>query len=424
MRRIALPLLSLILLGVARAESPSATPPPNIVLPENGFVSPRQYTNAFFGFILPLSQKGRFQILDLSEDDKPLHHFLFAQRSSEKLGTTLVVSATEVVGAIDDEAEKAVFIPGPQADTAPEALSIGGRLFWKSEVEQKTFSNKKLFRLRYATGVPGFVIQFSISSFDRKIAEDLRASIESIKFFDPSRTREMIDADSSAFLPEAVRRRLTSAPHLDLAQLDGGEVLGTVYANRSLGFSYHFAEGWQTGQEGPQRAGAQNPSAKNTGLQGMTTLRPCTRVLASAMNISQSREEFHPRITILAADPACFVPDLTFPTSVRERSTVEAFGRSVIRAFSGTSLMGKAVETMRAVETGGQVFLEVPSAKVIPISGSLLQRKIHMIFVLTSIRHCWVIWLFESDTQSELDKLMKTSLVLAQPQPAANPGHH
>ena len=351
MRRIALLLVAMICPAISGAQSCTAAGLPKVLLPESGYVSPHQYTNAFFGFSLRLRNKGHFQIADLSEDDKPLHHFLFAERSLENSVTTLVVSATEVVGAADDEAEKAVFIPGTQATKGPEALSVSGRLFWKNELEQKTFSNRRLFRLRYATAVAGFVIQFSISSSDRKIVEELSDNIESIKFFDPVRISEVLGPDCSPFLPQAVRLRLTSAPHIDLARIGSGELRRNVYVNSSLGFLYHFPDGWYASDEAEasQRAVTQNPRILRTqSLQQASALaEPCTRILASARKNQPSSEEFSPRITILVADPTCFVPDLSFPISVQERSAVEAFGRSLIRAFSGTQLMGPGVSAMR-----------------------------------------------------------------------------
>jgi len=272
------------------------------------------------------------------------------------------------------------------------------------------------------------VIQFSISSSDRKIVEELSDNIESIKFFDPVRISEVLGPDCSPFLPQAVRLRLTSAPHIDLARIGSGELRRNVYVNSSLGFLYHFPDGWYASDEAEasQRAVTQNPRVLRTqSLQQASALaEPCTRILASARKNQPSSEEFSPRITILVADPTCFVPDLPFPISVQERSAVEAFGRSLIRAFSGTQLMGPGVSTMRALEIAGHLFLEIPTAKLVPVSGSALRRKIHTFFVLTNIRQYWVIWLFESDTQSELENLMKTSLSFAQPQTALGAGNH
>jgi hypothetical protein len=64
----------------------------------------------------------------------------------------------------------------------------------------------------------------------------------------------------------------------------------------------------------------------------------------------------------------------------------------------------------------------MPSVSAVPVAGSTLLRKVHKSFVLTSLQGYWIIWLFECDTPSELDKLMKTSISFAPLRQAAGPG--
>ena len=49
-------------------------------------------------------------------------------------------------------------------------------------------------------------------------------------------------------------------------------------------------------------------------------------------------------------------------------------------------------------------------------------RKVHRSFVLTSLQQYWVIWLFETDTPSELERMMKSTISFAPPHQAAGPG--
>ena len=65
---------------------------------------------------------------------------------------------------------------------------------------------------------------------------------------------------------------------------------------------------------------------------------------------------------------------------------------------------------MRVADIEGHLFFEIPTAKAVPVPGSTLRRKVHMQFVLTDMRQYWVIWLLESDSQSELGSLLKTSI--------------
>lgn len=405
----------------------TSPPQPRIPVPESAFVSAHQYTNAFFDFTLPLPKDGHFQPEDLSESDKALQHFLFAEKSFDKGITLLMVTATQVLGNPADEAQKASVIPNSHDTKAPEALDIGGRLFWKSDMEQKTLSGK-LRRLRYATGSRGFVLQFSVSSYNWRLAEELRESIEAVKFVDPARIKEVAGADSKPFLPLSAQMRLNSQPSLDLAQLDAGRISETTYTNPFLGFSYHLPEGWHVANDAPQNQfGYLDQRAASTkAAEAQQAVQECTRVLLRAANQPANDPEHGPpsRIVILAADPVCFVPDLKFPATVHDQSALEFFGGALLRAFGGTPLMGRDASTIGAIDLGGHIFLEIPSMTAVPVPGSTLLRKVHHSFVLTALKEYWVIWSFESDSQSDLHKLMKTSISFDGTEPATGGGAH
>lgn len=407
-------LLCCFAFGVISAQTPPQQP--RIIVPESGFVSPHQYTNRFFDFILPLPKDGHFQAEDLSESDKALQHFLFAEKSFDKGITLLMVIASQVLANSNDEAQKAAFIPGSRGTNAVEALDIGGRLFWKSDVEEKTFSGK-LRRLRYTTVARGFVVQFSVSSYNSKIAEELKQSIEAIKFVDHARLKEVAGVDSKPFLPIAAQMRLNSQPSLDLAHLDPGRVSETTYTNPVLGFSYHLPEGWHVANDSAPtelassdlRVRYSEPSETQSSQQ---PAQECTRLLLSATNHSAEGQapDVPSRITMLAADPMCFVPDVKFPTTVHDHEALQYFGGALLHAFGGTALMGKDANTIGALDLDGHILLEIPSMTAVPVPGSTLLRKVHHSFVLTTMKDYWVIWSFDSDSQSDLHKLMRSSI--------------
>src|SRR3954469_2288779 len=97
-------ILICVLLSLCGRVSAQAPDPalPKVTIPESGFLSRQQYTNAFFGFSLPLPDDRRFRVEDLSDTNKVAQHFLFAERAFDKGITTLVVSATQVLDPRDD----------------------------------------------------------------------------------------------------------------------------------------------------------------------------------------------------------------------------------------------------------------------------------------------------------------------------------
>jgi hypothetical protein len=312
-----------------------------------------------------------------------------------------------------------MFRDSPKQD-GPQGLSIGRHLFWKSETE-KTDVKPKLYQMRYATGIGGYVLQFSVYSYSGKLKEELRQNIESMKFFDPAKVGQELAKDAQPYLPEAARWWLTNSPQLDLAKLDTGTLSGTTYVNSSLGFSYLFPNAWRIAVGDPSSPKAQHDAHPAARGLPQNFSEECIRVLASAVQNSRYGETgFNPRIVIAAADPACYAPGEKFPESALDRTALQSFGADLIRAFAGTPLMGRTANTVRAAEIGNHLLFEIPSSTSAPILGSALRRKIHMLFVLTNIQNCWVIWLLESDTESELGNLLKTSISFA---PAPPPGN-
>jgi len=187
--------LSILFAGLALCTAACAgedsQPQPKVPIPESSFISPHQYTNAFFGFALSIPGSCHFQIFDQGESDKPLEHFLFGEKCLEKGLTTFGISATPVLESADDEAQKAVLLPTMGPRTPPEVIRVGGRVFWRNALEERTLWDQKVWRANYATVVRGFVLLFWMSSFDSKLAASLRQAIETIKFFEPSQAKDV-----------------------------------------------------------------------------------------------------------------------------------------------------------------------------------------------------------------------------------------
>jgi hypothetical protein len=210
---------------------------------------------------------------------------------------------------------------------------------------------------------------------------------------------------------------LENVAQLDIAHLDPGRLLGNVYSNQFLGFSYQFPSDWHAGENRigpaiPEKSGKSGHANTDVAKKDQGPVEQCTRVLSIATKHRQDDAEdtFNPRIMILAADPGCFAPDVKFPDSVHDKESIEIFGQALVQAFAGTALLGRDASRLIAADLSGHIFLEMPSGNAVPIPGSTLLRKVHMSFVLTSLQHYWVIWLMESDTESELGRLMRTSI--------------
>lgn len=166
----------------AFAQSASPTPAAQAVVPETGFVADDRYTNAFFGFLLPLPKDAWLgQGAYLPEVEKtlakvPLRHVLYLVQSRGFDGTILAVIADECRGASVEDAKKALPDVRP-----PESLQIGGKQFWKNRyVEEKVEgplpflppSRSPLRSYRYATALNGYVLEIDVFSDRSDVLND------------------------------------------------------------------------------------------------------------------------------------------------------------------------------------------------------------------------------------------------------------
>ena len=413
MRRISAISAALCLCAAVCAGDDSL-PKANAPIPETSFISPHQYTNAFFGFALSIPAGCHFQIYDQTESDKPLERFLFGEKCLEKGLTTFGISATPVLGSADDEAQKAVLLPTMGPRTAPRVVSVGGRAFWKNAIEEKTLWDQKVWRAHYATVARGFVLLFWMSSFNSRSAADLRQAIESIKFFEPSQAKDIAAPGSQPYLPEVARLRTQSTADVNLAQLDSGELRGNVYVSNSLGFSYAFPEGWVHSTQAHLQPPMQKSDSEALFSGSGSSAAPgqCVRVLASFTSNDErtQRLDFNPRITLMAADPTCFIPNMNFPTSLEDKEAVQSYGEALFHSLVGTRLIGRQKINLFGIDLDGHIFLEITSINTEPITGGGLLRKIHSDMILTTFGKTWTIWLSESDTESEFGTLLRSSI--------------
>jgi hypothetical protein len=176
--------------GVAQ----SAPPTKPTVKPESAFVSGERYANAFFGFSLALPQDPHIRNLIVPTPDSSQHSLFGLQAQTNGL-TALSITAIETSGASDEDAKKVA--AASDAKDVSE-MAIGGKQFWKCESQQERAGNK-MRSLIYAAALNGYVVKFLVISFDPKLADELEHNIESIKFFDPAKAKEMAGPKSQPY---------------------------------------------------------------------------------------------------------------------------------------------------------------------------------------------------------------------------------
>jgi hypothetical protein len=154
--------------------------------PQSGFISPEKYTNAFFGFSLPLPQ------------DLPYHIVLPSQPM--KRGPLLTLELDDGRAGLKIVAQsKATTLPYDPPTMPPDPKDIGA-LFLKDALHRRV-GNDTLWTVRYESDMYGYLVTFSIESLDQSTAKKLEDCIKGVKFFEPGKAQEVAGPDSQPFNP-------------------------------------------------------------------------------------------------------------------------------------------------------------------------------------------------------------------------------
>ena len=429
-RFITIPSLITCLIAGALAQSNSSTANPPSVTPESGFISTSKYTNAFFGFSLPLPKDLDFRDFRPSFKEDSSRHLLFGLQSlnANYFGTKvkltlLTVTAKQSSSASPEEARKAA--SGPKGLSVTR-IEIGGKEFWKSEFQEKV-PEGNMRSVGFATALNGYVLQFNIESFDGKRTDQLQHSIEAITFFDPVKAAEMAGPTSRRYSPAASQsaNSATVPSSNRIAQLNPGVVSGNTYTNDALGFAYEFPSGWvvndkatqdKTMEAGHQFAWGNSPSA----TREHEAFQQCARVLLFVTKYPEgaNTEQLNPLVSVIAADSACF-PGAHFPTSVEDRDAIKQAGQQVIQSFAGTRFPAQWQNSVNAFTFQGHLMLDISGSFTANSPSRNAPLNVFISFVFTETKGYWVAWGFESGSQAELQELKKTKIGFASPAPMA-----
>src|SRR5258708_28014360 len=128
----------LILTTVAQSSPPTSAASP--MTPETGFISKSRYTNAFFGFSLPLPRDLAFRDYRMSFKSEQSRYFLFGLQTitTASIGplrpklTVFFVTAKKT--ADPEDLHNAAAEP---KGTTPTNIEIAGTEVWTNEVEEK-----------------------------------------------------------------------------------------------------------------------------------------------------------------------------------------------------------------------------------------------------------------------------------------------
>jgi hypothetical protein len=371
---------------------PASAPQPSTPAPETGFVSPTQYTNAFFGFTLPLPKDPDVAPMSRALRASIFGHFVFGLGSLGADVAVLTVTANPLTPESKDAAKEA----SAGVLLKPTQVEIGGKDFWRSESVKDSHNTNQT--IVFATSLNGYVLQFRILVSTDKVKDELEQCIHGLAFFDPANAKEMAGAGSSPYNPGAPPPVTTYG----IAGVSDGAIAGNSYSNPELGFRYEFPSGWV--------------------VNGKATHGDhCTKTLLFVTRYAKGAQagQFNPLIILMAIDPGCS-PGVTFPKAVDDRAAIQRIASHTMRFFQQASFESTGPARVRAFNGGGKVMLEISQSLSVTGTGSEKPLIVPSSTILMESKGVWVVWMFASNTQAELDELRKTKIFFDAPSATQN----
>jgi hypothetical protein len=161
--------------------------------PGAAFLSLGRYTNAFFGFSLPLPPDPAFQIAQVSTSGMlGTWHGLFGL-VRDKGHTVFTIRGQAMM---PDQAQRLM-------RAAPELL-IHGKEFSRG-ISQEKGPVGTVSKAMYLTVVGNWLLEFNIESLDPNMAENLEHCVEQTTFFDPDKAREIAGPNGKPYKPASLK---------------------------------------------------------------------------------------------------------------------------------------------------------------------------------------------------------------------------
>ena len=373
--------------------------------PESGFLSLEKYTNAFFGFSLPLPRNLVLneQTLSLARGERD--HLLLEFHSRNNEFVSLTITAKEA-GA---KAEKVAKETAGMANLSKrKEIELAGKRFWTATSSGGVHGIQTLV---FATAIGSYVIQFMIVSADSDATAEITRNIEHLSFFDPARSRLIAGADSTPYSPGAA-----VFPASPIGRLSAGSVSENIYQNEELKFRYEFPHDWVLMSKAPGKQFLQRvdqfPFGNSPAVQAEhEKADQCTKELLFVRHFLENpaNGQFNPMLFLMAADPRC-ISKSDFPKSIGDHDSVQRIARDTLAYFrtADSKPIGPAI--VRTFDNVNHIMIDVSQAFALNLPGGTAPIDVFSSILITQSEHYWVIWIFAAGNKSELDELKTTKV--------------
>lgn len=203
-----------------------------------------------------------------------------------------------------------------------------------------------------------------------------------------------------------------------IIQLSKGTTSGNLYVNSDLGLRYQFPDGWTVNEKetavAHQFAWADDPSAKTETTSNST----CSKKLLFVTKHPEGMKlnSFDPMALLIAVDPNCF-PAIPYPKSPADHETAQRSASQILSHLQAPGSVVRAPARVRAFDNGGRVMLEISRPLSISTNEATLTtlRNVNRSVLMTPAGGYWVIWIFVSGDDADMDRLKATKIFFDAP---------
>ena len=386
--------------------------------PEDAYLSPTRYDNAYFGlsFDFPegvrlhpvphlASQDRRIQLLEMDSGTAP--HAAISICAYEYKNKNF----TDAKTLLRRELEQEVFY-GVEQLHGLARTPVGDRSFYYFEIRKAAEQRAYL-----AAEIGGYVLHVELRSSNAELLRQMFAAFSKAEFFPPTEASRHAGPQAALYQGPAISelqmqavRESKPADHIA-----PGTIQGSSYNNRQIGVTYEFPQGWSIEPQGAIEPAIERYREKVTGEPVLgprerVVVKACRKTLMSAWKTAPSGggdvsyDDFG-EVTLSALPLSCF-PNIRFPDDLKDAAAVREF----IVGLSLTQPLQRDMTSARTIEASGRPFVLTHGTIAYREQGEALSRRVSVAMAITQQRGYLLIWLFAAPHEAELRELIAAKI--------------
>jgi len=406
---------------LAQVQNPPVSTAPDAVTqpdPEDGYLSPTSYINAYFGFEFDLPADAKLKPLAVpAGTDRRIQLLEMVGAAPEAAAISICAyeyknkNYTDAKGILRRQLDQELFV-GVEELHGLAKTNIDDHQFYYFESRRGVEQHMEL-----ATQMSGYVLYAILKANDPRMVRELVSAFYRLKFFPPQEAQRhagpgAIAYEGPAISSQHLRELKADAP---AEHMDPGKIDGNTYRNSQIGMLYEFPKGWSIHPEGAIEPAVVRYHEKVTGEPMLgprerAVVKACRRTLVSLWQTKPDADGQVPyddfgEVTLSAMPLSCF-PNIHFPDDPKDASAIRRF----IAGLSLTEPLQRDMSDARTYEAGGKTFVLTHGTIAYKEAGDELSRRISVAMVFTQHRGYLLMWLFAAPHDSELRELLSARM--------------